>query len=662
MGKESFKKMPDPNIASVFEVDSSIPGEKTEIVDYSLNFERVINDVARRYCEPDEEIYKNSSELVREPLKAAEHVHISGYEKSWMTADPEKKVIAQIAKLQSAQENLKLTSKQNEHFEGVKENQKGALGFIGAMVGAIEDPVIRRKVFVAGIAAVQSLGLAACMVNNPVIISTEITPNISPTVEVTQATDVPGTIIIKQDPTTSPTETQQPVATGIGYPSGPENFILNAGGSEEADRQIIIDQGAGEDLKALEELLKKELRREGKDPANYKLLPVTKNDGITFNWDVVVVDPQGHILEATITSGKEAGLTVRNIGVVNYLYLFGDNEDFFDFSYTSRPKGYEDAIEQIVYDKSGWKVKGLFSKEGTFVGWFNADKGETGEWQILPEPAVSPTPTEKAEAQDIWQVSPDGHIVYNEAQLYGGMFTIDKEHPEYTEKYWEDTIRGLWNLNSVGENTAFLSQFPTDDSLVDYLQKGGEPVSNLWIPVIYPSSNRRYINQATLVPTENSVDLTKISIAIYKPSQDEMYKFNSNYASGTKYVSYLGAAGEAMVEEVNFEGKYILCMTLRRDLLMDATRLLPIDEYGYEGKNGTMLAIMGEKTDEENLLAATQLLRSWPLHMQIKDTAYAIAWMKNSIPPRINFNSIGPVFLDYEEITTLDETPLAIRK
>ena len=58
-----------------------------------------------------------------------------------------------------------------------------------------------------------------------------------------------------------------------------------------------------------------------------------------------------------------------------------------------------------------------------------------------PTITLTSTPAEKPTAQDIWLVSPDGHIAYNESQLYGGLFTIDTEHPEYAQKYWEGLVR-----------------------------------------------------------------------------------------------------------------------------------------------------------------------------------------------------------------------------
>jgi len=280
-----------------------------------------------------------------------------------------------------------------------------------------------------------------------------------------------------------------------------------------------------------------------------------------------------------------------------------------------------------------------------------------------PQPSNTPTPTEtptataeRLPAEDRWQVSPDGYIAFNEAQLYGGLFTIDTEHPEYAEKYWEDSVRGLWNLNSVGKNTAFLSQFPTGDSLVKYLKDGGTTVNNLWIPVIYPNAARRFWYQATLEPIEVPVDLSQIAISIYKPTRDEMYHYSPSYATGTKYISCFGGGEQVFVEKTSINGKNVLQFTFRSDIFFDDTADMII--YG-----GLRLALTEEKTPEENLLAATQLVRSWPLRMQIRDDVNtgAKAWIDTVDPPILNINSIVPLSQEFEAITTLDGAPLAIR-
>lgn len=285
-----------------------------------------------------------------------------------------------------------------------------------------------------------------------------------------------------------------------------------------------------------------------------------------------------------------------------------------------------------------------------------------GDTENLWTPTPGSTIMVKSPASTEWQLSPDGHIYYKESELYDGMFTINKEHPEWVEKYWEDTVRGLWNLNNIGENTAFVNQFPTDDSLVQYLKDGGGLVNNLCIPVIYLDSRRQYMNEATLIPTIKPIDLSIFALSIYKPTIDEIYKSSPSYETGTKYVSYLGAVAKTMTEEVEISGRNILKITFRRDLLVDATRLLIIDHADPDTNKEFLFPSMSdEKTPEENLLAATQLVRSWPITMQIKDTGWAYAIVPGHKPALVNFNTIWPIFGKYSDITKLEGSPISLR-
>ena len=279
-----------------------------------------------------------------------------------------------------------------------------------------------------------------------------------------------------------------------------------------------------------------------------------------------------------------------------------------------------------------------------------------------PAETVAPTATEKPPASTEWHLSPDGHVVYNESQLYEGMFTINKEHPEYVEKYWEELVRGLWNLNSIGENEAFLSQFPTDDSLVDHFRNGGKPISNMLIPSIYPVSKQQYFGSAELLPTKGSIDLSKIAISIYKPTTEEIYKYSPSPSSGTKYIHFLGGGGSVWIQEKEFEGQNILSMTYRKDLLMDKQKKFPITDQQCTGGEWFIVpALQEDKSPEENLLAATQLLRYWPLQMQMKEFCDMPLFYESYDPPLLAIVNSHMMYQAVEDITTLDGTPLALR-
>jgi hypothetical protein len=251
--------------------------------------------------------------------------------------------------------------------------------------------------------------------------------------------------------------------------------------------------------------------------------------------------------------------------------------------------------------------------------------------------------------------------LYNEAQLYGGLFTIDTEHPEYTQQYWEYTIRGLWNLNSLTkdskfENTAFLNQFPIVDSLLQWINDG-KLVNNLWIPVKYPSADKEFYYLATLTPVDGSIDLSKIALSIYKPTIDEARNYSPNFArvkpGTTGYISYLGACEQVLVEVNNISSDHILSITYKSEVIQDTT---------YPGEEADCLALLPEKPDKDNLLAATQLILSGPLRWNLVSSPSGAFWIHTGHTPLVlNIDNIWPSPSAFISITTLDNTPLAIR-
>lgn len=217
----------------VGEVPSSFGKENVDIV---TDIEFAVNEFARRYGTPDVAIYKDDPKLKDNPLEAAKHVEITGSDE--LIKDTETAVVAEIAKLQTAEENLKLNPKQKEVFEGYKQNQKGALTFISAMAGAIKNPNIRKKVISGTVATLEILGLAACGVKGLTTKTVESTPtNFPPVVETTGI------------PTEAPSET----ATNV--PAGSETQMA----TEAAARSPVT----AEDVKNVEPSLKIERNNEG---------------------------------------------------------------------------------------------------------------------------------------------------------------------------------------------------------------------------------------------------------------------------------------------------------------------------------------------------------------------------------------------------------------
>lgn len=449
--------------------------------------------------------------------------------------------------------------------------------------------------------------------------------------------------------------TSMPEPTEIPYPVSTEGFLLDTRGFRLSDRNAISEIGKSQDMRRVEDIYRAEIVRNGEAIGDFHTNAIFwEGEGKPY-WEDVVQDSSYHFLGMKITDGEHSGKVT--LGLSNYLADYKPEDDFFDFFPIENPSEYPKADQEVFWDKSGNPIVGIINAQGNLTAWYNMSKGEQGGWEITSLPAG------ETEAQDIWQLSPDGHIYYNEKELYDGLFTINKEHPEWVEKYWEDTIRGLWNLNNVSDNQAFINQFPTDDKLVDYLKNGGGPVSNLWIPVIYPNSKRQFLRQATMIPASGKIDLSKIAIAIYKPTTEEIYKYSPSYASGTKYISYSGAAGEVLIEEINMGNTTILKITHRRDLLVDALRM-PFVKLGESGsaKEFYMLSISPDKKNEENLLAATQLLKYWNRQALMRSVdGWAEAYWTYYNPPVLGVNTIKPTYQECVDITTIEGSPIALR-
>jgi hypothetical protein len=243
-----------------------------------------------------------------------------------------------------------------------------------------------------------------------------------------------------------------------------------------------------------------------------------------------------------------------------------------------------------------------------------------------------------------WQLSPDGHVYYKESELYGGMFTINKEHPENVEQYWEDTIRGLWNLNFVSQNKDFLNQFPTDDSLIEYLNNGGGPVENLWIPVKYPNPSQQFWYQATMEPVEGAVDLSKIGLSIEKPSQEDITNFSPSYGTGPEFILFGGPYLQVRITVEKYDGENIL--------------LLNYQSISTEYTPGGVISLLYEPNEpRENLEAASQLIMSWAIIM------HKVKYCDTSLNPiRLDTgNQSQPSNQEFQNMRNSETSPIEIR-
>lgn len=396
----------------VGKTESSFGGEKIDIIDPNILVnEAEIKRIARK-GEPDEQIYKNNPELCKEPLEAAEHVKIPGFIPN--SEYPEEAVIAQIAKLQCAEDNLNLTPKQRDVFEGHKENQKGALGFISGMAGAIKNPTLRHKVISGGLATLEVIGLAGCVKNslpatpeltmppqNPIV----ETLTASPTVE---ATNLPGFIPKETASYESPVETETPIpgatntsesnpastetatATATAeapiievapYPSSIREFengtsVLRGTDAEERIKAL----GAGEDLQAL-----KDWYTASGIPTSMQEVVIGENE-TGAHWNIMIKYGDGSYGVITLTSGAEAGKIVRDGGLVSYLY--SEDKPTFTYSKLINPQGYEGMPQKVVMSDSLWFAFAIENND-KLSGWANFDMSSKEEWvdlQVLATP------------------------------------------------------------------------------------------------------------------------------------------------------------------------------------------------------------------------------------------------------------------------------------
>lgn len=373
MGTETPNYMSD-------EFDNTLPDKERLSEMLSFDPEKEILAISRKFCEPSEKIYKNDPELRKDPLKAIEAINWHGSSLSDID-DPVKGLVVGAAKLNTAENELKLTPKEKEVFSGYKENIHGAIGFLDTLRAKAENKVVRAVASGATIVGMV-MGAAGCgdVLAKPI----GETPSIPPIVEVSPTPFKPSTPI---NPTLTvspkPTETLL-VNEGAPYPKSADNLIRSPSISGTEARNKIIEYGAEKDLKALEDWYKKTgVLKTGS--SNF-LVPVAYEENGNFFWDAMVKSGSGDFIKFTLTSGPEEGELVRAMGMVNYL----DTQPSFETSYLSDPPGLAGLNQQIIWDKSGWSVVGAFQGD-TLIAWFNADAPNGGTWVKIQELVPAPT-------------------------------------------------------------------------------------------------------------------------------------------------------------------------------------------------------------------------------------------------------------------------------
>ena len=468
MGKERPNYMPNEK---AFEPMEFHPLNETD-----FDPEKIVRHAARRFCEPSESIYKNSPELMDDPLKAIEAVDWHGAPLSTIK-DPVEALAVTAAKLTTAENGLNLNPKQKEIFGGLRQNLEGAMGFLSTLESELKSKVVRTAVTGATILGM-AIGASGC---GDVIGSyVEITPTTSPVTEITPAGSPTETA--PSLPTFGPsvTETESsPQVEVAPYPISSENFTKTPSISGAEAEKRIIELGVGGDLAAMKDWYRKS------GIADQNMLPVLYEQGGEVYWNLAAKSGNGSFLKFTITSGEEANQDVRAMGMAAYLL----SQPSFKTSELKTPDLLSGTVQEMMWDKNGWSVIGTF-REGTMVGWFNADKNM---WVAEESQVVEATPTpEQTEIHSSFEINGEVEGVPVKVTFSIAKDTYEREtrpldrwefNPAFIEKYGEEEARNLmsqiimkahffaWQEDNWGNRK--------DTTLSNYIQriKNGEDMS-----------------------------------------------------------------------------------------------------------------------------------------------------------------------------------------
>ena len=257
---------------------------------------------------------------------------------------------------------------------------------------------------------------------------------------------------------------------------------------------------------------------------------------------------------------------------------------------------------------------------------------------VPPTEIATPTPEV---VRDEWQVSADGLILYNEAELYGGMFTMN---PERTGYLYEQLMRSLYQINVAGENMPFLRQFPTLEAFIQYAHTG-QPINNMWIAIDHPGSGVRYLYQATWAPVE-PVDLSSTAVAIVHLTYDDIV--HPTTRDERPFFPVEEGLGELVIERVEINGRFVIRFTFKQSLYDDPA-------YGT-------LGLSDDYPPEHNLSAITQLMNVWSWEVDhMRDDADDIR-ITGATPPIFNITKSWPSEGEFREMAEdVENSPFVLR-
>jgi len=444
--------------------------------DFSLDLEEKVDILSRKYCIPDEEVYKDNPTLKNNPVRAASHVMVEGLKVDRLPIEGQ--IAVGAAKIKAASENLKLSPKQSEYFDGVIENTIGSIPFIS---GPASEVIKRAEIAkghvvkeVAKLFLVTQMALTACTgpVNtNSVAESTSSTP--TPIVEMT---NIPGFIPVSEAGSLTPTE-------NIPYPSSEQNFdtITPLQGADAEAAILKLGQKVVDQYNAMKAWYSTHLDSAGKkDIASMEAEYFAGANGI--HWDLAAKAANGNYLKFTLTSGSEKGQVVRAMAMASY----SDEKPTFETSELTNPTDFPNATQKMIWDStSGWSVIGLF-QGNNLVGWFNADAQNGGMWEMLPN-AATPIPQSELTGPESTS-TPEAYPTTLSANDVKAALALDSNADTWTSdnsQYITDLVAkrtALWN--SLGLNL-------TDSTKPDYvtpkfvMQKDAEGNITNWDYVLY---------------------------------------------------------------------------------------------------------------------------------------------------------------------------------
>ena len=191
------------------------------------------------------------------------------------------------------------------------------------------------------------------------------------------------------------------------YPANADNLLLGGGSTEQAWDTLIAF--APNDVAAQRAYFSAEFARMGIPASAFELVPMYNFSPDVNAWVIAAfnkstgryyVPAERHVNPNT---GQVTHFIISSLSLFAYENHM-PSDDFFNLIELKNPKQYPDARQQLVPDRSGWFVIGLFDANGNLVGYYDAgvdawkDKhgtllASTVIATVTPDKTATPIPT-----------------------------------------------------------------------------------------------------------------------------------------------------------------------------------------------------------------------------------------------------------------------------